>query len=114
MPPRQIPWLRVFVEGVGSVRGVSLQSVSRRSAATLGEQLLGEVRLIPQALQFVLQQLDPFVLLGQTGILVRCRRRKQLTSTDRVSHQADPAADHEHHQRNQPLLSARDVVDRLT
>ena len=47
---RQIPWLRVFVEGVDSVRGVSLQSVSGLSAATLGEQFLGEVRLIPQSL----------------------------------------------------------------
>jgi hypothetical protein len=66
------------------VRGVSLSvsglSVFGLSAATLGEQPLGEVRLIPQAPQFVLQQFDAFVLLSQTGILVRCRRRKQLTT----------------------------------
>ena len=49
---------------LSSVGGVSLEGVSGLSAATFGEQLLGEVRLIPQALQFVLQQFDPFVLLG--------------------------------------------------
>ena len=69
---------------------------------TLGEQLLGEFRLIPDTLELVLQHFNPLGLIVQTVIRQRRRRKGLLSSTEKEPHRpdSDDADEHdgEHHQ----------------